>query len=178
MQFCIYFAAYCHASEELGNIDFKTSGSPEAHKEFLRGVLFLHSFEYPDALSAFQKAQQIQPEFAMAYWGEAMTHNHPIWNERDRASAIAALNKLAPTPEQRLQKTPTEKEKDWMNAIDILFEDGEKKQRDVAYANAMEKIYKKYPDDLEAASFYSLALLGSCGNVERVSRLYEGCCNC
>ncbi|HSE39417.1 MAG TPA: hypothetical protein VLH08_01515 [Acidobacteriota bacterium] len=156
---------YCSAAEELGNIDFKTSGSPAAQKEFLRGVLFLHSFEYDDALSAFQKAQQLQPDFAMAYWGDAMTNNHPIWNERYREKAIAALNKLAPTPEQRLKKTPTQKEKDFIKAVDILFQEGEKKQRDLEYAKAMEQLYKKYPDDLEVASFYALALLGSCGNV-------------
>jgi tetratricopeptide (TPR) repeat protein len=163
--FLFFLTLPCIASDELGTIDFKTSGSPEAQKEFLRGVLWLHSFEYPDALAAFQKAQQLQPDFAMAYWGEAMTHNHPIWNEREQTQAIAALKKLAPTPEARLQKAPTEKEKDFIRAVDILFQDGEKKERDLAYAEAMEQIYKKYPGDLEAASFYALALLGSCGNV-------------
>ncbi len=163
--FLFLLASYCNASDELGIIDFKTSGSKEAQVEFLRGVLLLHSFEYSDAVLAFQKAQQLQPDFAMAYWGEAMTHNHPIWNERARDQAISALNKLAPTPEERLRKAPTEKEKEFIGAVDILFKDGEKKDRDVAYAEAMEQIHKKYPDDLEAASFYALALLGTCQNV-------------
>lgn len=152
------------ASDQLGTIEFKTSGSAEAQKEFLHGVLLMHSFEYPDARTAFTKAEQLDPNFAMAYWGEAMTYNHPIWNQRDRDSAIVALNKLAPTREQRLQKAPTQKEKDFLNAVEILFEDGVKKERDLAYAEAMEQMYRKYPDDLEAASFYALALLGSSEN--------------
>jgi tetratricopeptide (TPR) repeat protein len=162
--FLVLIASNCFASDQLGNIEFKTSGSAEAQKEFLHGVLLLHSFEYPSARNAFIKAEQTDPNFAMAYWGEAMTYNHPIWNERDRDNAIAALNKLAPTPEQRLRKAPTQKEKDFLNAVEILFEDGEKKERDLAYAEAMEQMHRKYPDDLEAASFYALALLGSSEN--------------
>src|SRR5262245_49008588 len=62
----------------LGQIDFPTSGAPQAQKSFLQGVLLLHSFEYEDAADEFRKAQELDPDFAMAYWGEAMTHNHPI----------------------------------------------------------------------------------------------------
>ena len=160
----LLIASQCFASDQLGTIEFKTSSSPEAQKEFLHGVLLLHSFEYPDARNSFIKAEQLDPNFAMAYWGEAMTFNHPIWMERDRDKAIAALNKLASTREQRLQKAPTQKEKDFLNAVEILFEDGEKKQRDLAYCEAMEEMHRKYPDDFEAASFYALALLGSSEN--------------
>jgi tetratricopeptide (TPR) repeat protein len=166
--FLLLIASHLFATDQLGTIEFKTSGAPDAQKEFLHGVLLLHSFEYPDARASFIKAEQLDPNFAMAYWGEAMTYNHPIWMERDRSNAIAALNKLAPTREQRLQKAPTQREKDFLNAVEILFEDGVKKERDLAYAHAMEQMYRKYPDDLEAASFYALALLGSSENSRNV----------
>jgi tetratricopeptide (TPR) repeat protein len=162
--FVLFIASQVFASDQLGTIEFKTSGSAEAQKEFLHGVLLLHSFEYPDARAAFIKAEQLDTNFAMAYWGEAMTYNHPVWNERDRDNATAALKKLAPTPEERLQKAPTQREKDFLNAVEILFEDGAKKERDLAYTEAMEQMHRKYPDDLEAASFYALALLGSSEN--------------
>ncbi|HEY6064959.1 MAG TPA: hypothetical protein VIY96_02320, partial [Thermoanaerobaculia bacterium] len=64
---------------ELGRIDFPTSGSPAAQERFVRGVLLLHSFEYDDAAEEFRAAQKADPGFAMAYWGEAMTKNHPLW---------------------------------------------------------------------------------------------------
>ena len=57
----------------LGVIEFPTSGAPDAGPEFVRGVLYMHSFEYDHAAVAFRKAQAIDPDFAMAYWGEAMT---------------------------------------------------------------------------------------------------------
>src|SRR5262249_59801992 len=80
----------------LGRIDFPASGSPKAMPEFLRGVLLLHSFEFADAAEAFRNAQKADPGFAMAYWGEAMTYNHPLWMERDQPAAVQALDRLAP----------------------------------------------------------------------------------
>src|SRR5687767_1540035 len=69
---------------DLGTIDFPTSGPANAHKYFVEGMLLLHSFEYSRARRAFQEASRIAPDFAMAYWGEAMTHDHRIWGEQDR----------------------------------------------------------------------------------------------
>jgi tetratricopeptide (TPR) repeat protein len=156
---------------DLGRIEFPTSGSPEAQEHFLKGVLLLHSFEYDDAKEEFQKAQTLDPGFAMAYWGEAMTYNHPIWVQVDREAARATLSRFAPTPEARLAKAPTEREKAYLRASEILYGDGDKLSRDLAYAEAMRQLAEQYPDDLEAASFYALALLGTCQG-ERDFRTY------
>ena len=67
----------------LGTIDFPTSGSPQARELFLQGALLLHSFEYDDAREAFQQAWKMDPDFGMAHWGEAMTHNRPLWVQLD-----------------------------------------------------------------------------------------------
>ena len=58
-------------SQELGVIEFPTSGSPAAQPLFIKGVLLMHSFEYDDAREAFVEAEKAEPGFAMAYWGEA-----------------------------------------------------------------------------------------------------------
>ena len=63
---------------DLGEISFPTSGAPEAQNHFMKGALLLHSFEYKDARRAFKQAQELEPDFAMADWGEALTHYHPI----------------------------------------------------------------------------------------------------
>jgi tetratricopeptide (TPR) repeat protein len=149
-------------ASDLGRIDFPTSGSAEAQKHFLRGALLLHSFEFDDAAEEFRQAQKIEPGFAMAYWGEAMTYNHPLWMEQDRDAAVAALKRLAPTPEARLSKAPTDREKGYLSAVEALYGEGDKAARDLAYADAMHRLHEKYPDDLDAASFYALALLGTC----------------
>jgi tetratricopeptide (TPR) repeat protein len=150
------------STSDLGDIDFPTStSSDEAQQWFLRGVLLLHNFQYDDAKAAFFQAQTIEPNFAMAYWGEAMTENHPLWLEQNAVEARKILNRLAQTAEARLAKAPTPREKGYLQAVELLYGEGDKVTRDLAYARAMGQLSKSFPDDLEAAAFYMLALLGS-----------------
>jgi hypothetical protein len=99
------------SAQELGAIDFPTSGNAAAQRLFIKGVLLMHSFEYDDAREAFVEAQKADPAFAMAFWGEAMTFNHPVWQRTSPDLAKAALNKLAATADARRAKAPTEKKK-------------------------------------------------------------------
>ncbi|HKF45249.1 MAG TPA: hypothetical protein VKG01_19305 [Thermoanaerobaculia bacterium] len=149
-------------ANDLGRIDFPTSGSGEAQAHFLRGALLLHSFEFEDAAEEFQAARKADPGFAMAYWGEAMSFNHPLWREVDAASARKVLDELAPTPEARMAKAPTEREKMYLSAVEALYGKGSKEENDRAYAEAMRRLHEKFPEDENAAAFYSLALLGTC----------------
>jgi len=136
----------------LGTISFPTSGAPAAHEAFVRGVLYLHSFEYDSAANAFRAAQQLDTAFAMAYWGEAMTYTHPVWNQQDMAKARAVLSRT-PAP-------PTPREQAYLSAVRSLYGEGGKARRDTLYANAMQQLTADYPDDAEARAFYALALLG------------------
>ena len=145
-----------HAQQpSLGKVDFPTSGSKKAQDLFLQGVAALHSFEYEDAREYFREATKIEPDFAMSYWGEAMTHNHSLWSEQDFSSARMVLSKIKDTSKL------TEREQAYINAVKILYGEGDKLARDKAYAAAMEQIYRAYPNDSEAACFYALALLGA-----------------
>jgi tetratricopeptide (TPR) repeat protein len=126
-------------------------------------MLLLHSFEYGRARRSFQEASSLAPEFAMAYWGEAMTHNHPIWGEQDRRAGLAALDKLAPTSSERRAKAPTEREKMYFDAVERLYAEGTQTEVATAYSKAMEAIANRFPDDLEARAFYALSLLGLTG---------------
>ncbi len=149
-------------SQDLGVTTFDNSGAAEAQDDFLRGLLLLHSFEYPDAREAFARAREIDPGFAMAYWGEAMGYNHPIWQSQETEEGRRVLESLAPSLESRLSKAPTEREKAYLRAADALFYGSEdKKERDYAFAAAMAELHEEYPEDLDAAAFYSLAILGT-----------------
>src|SRR5215213_1306652 len=139
---------------QLGRVEFQTSGSKEAQAHFLRGLAALHSFWYEEALEAFRESTKVDPDFAMGYCGEAMAHNHPLWSEQDIAAARLVLAKIKDTPKL------TERERAYLNAVRALYGEGDKRTRDAAYSAAMEKIYRAYPDDLDAASFYALSLLG------------------
>jgi tetratricopeptide (TPR) repeat protein len=149
---------------DVGIVHFANSGTQAAQASFLRGLAQLHNFEYADAAAYFRKSQEIDPGFAMAYWGEAMTYNHPLWFEQNPNAAQAALNRLASTPEARAAKAGTLREREYLHAVEILYGDGTKEDRDVRYSNAMAALHLKYPDDVDAAAFYALSLMGTCDN--------------
>jgi len=139
---------------QLGRVEFPTSGSAKAQQHFLRGLAALHSFWYEEAIEAFRESTKVEPDFAMGYWGEAMAYNHPLWSEQDIAAARQVLAKIKETPKL------TERERAYIAAVRLLYGEGDKHARDVAYSAAMEKIYRAYPEDLDAAAFYALSLLG------------------
>ena len=139
---------------QLGRVEFPTSGSAKAQQHFLRGLAALHSFWYEEAIEAFRESTKVDPDFAMGYWGEAMSYNHPLWSEQDIDAARQVLAKIKDTPKI------TERERAYIAAVRVLYGEGDKHARDVAYSAAMEKIYRAYPEDLDAAAFYALSLLG------------------
>lgn len=135
--------------------------SSDARPHFDKGLLLLHNFEYVDAAEEFITAQQKDPGFALSYWGEAMTYDHPIWRDLDVEKSRAALKKLGATPEARLAKGKTELEKDIIKGVEILFGEGSKPDREKAYAGYMGSMYSKYSGNNDVAAFYALSLLGT-----------------
>ena len=154
-------------SQPLGRITFPTSGAAQAQPAFVRGVLLMHSFEYDDAIEAFRQAQTIDPGFAMAYWGETLAYNQPLWYNESPDKARATLARLAPTRAARQAKAPTAREKGYLDAVERLFGDGDKAARDRAYADRMGQLHAQFPEDDEAAAFYALALLSTIPSGER-----------
>ena len=154
-------AARAEEAGAVGVVAFENSGAPEAQAPFLRGLALLHNFEYGRAADEFRKAEAISPDFAMAYWGEAMTYNHGIWMQQDRDAARAALAKLGKTPKARAKKAKTERERDYLAAVETLYGDGKKEDRDFLYETAMARLHEKYPGDVDAAAFHALAILGT-----------------
>jgi len=149
------------ATGGYGQVDFANSGAPAVQADFRDGLALLHDFEYTAAAAAFRRAEATDPSFAMAYWGEAMTFNHPIWMEQDLKAAQAALNKLAATPTARRALAKTDREKGYLDAVEILYGNGSKEERDFRYEDAMATLHAAYPADVDAAAFYALAILGT-----------------
>jgi hypothetical protein len=148
--------------DNVGNLSFPTSGSPEAQRHFLRGVAILHSFGWKQAIEEFQLAQKAQPDFAMAYWGETLCYNHPLNAIGDDKNPRAVLARLGPNREARVAKAPTPREKGFMEAVEALWAEGQEwRSRKVAYMQAMERLYKQFPNDDEVKAFFALSLLSA-----------------
>ena len=60
--------AFSAELERIGTFDFPSSASKEAQEHFILGVGYLHSFGWKQARGEFRKAQEIEPDFALAYW--------------------------------------------------------------------------------------------------------------
>jgi hypothetical protein len=154
-------AQHGHGSEGVGSAHMETSCLPAVQAKFDRALALLHNFWYARALSMFEEVQQADPACAMAYWGAAMTYNHPFWD--------------APTPEDlkaawaHAQKglaamSQSDREHMYLLAVAALYKDGgagtTKAARDRAYREQMAAAYAKYQDD-ETKLFYGLAVLGN-----------------
>jgi tetratricopeptide (TPR) repeat protein len=156
--------------ESVGDLRFDTSASPEAQNHFLRGVAILHSFGWKQAIAEFQAAQKIDPDFALAYWGETLCYNHPLAPEQDGKTPREVLGRLGATPEARLAKAPTSREKGFLRAVEELWAEGPQKDdwraRRAAYMEAMARLHQEFPDDDEVTTFYAVALLSGARALE------------
>ena len=167
----IFSSGACWGAEPLppllGQLDFPNSGSAEAQPHFIEGVLYLHSFEYEQARASFRRARQVDDDFAMAYWGEAMTHHQSIWGVQDQEAGEAVLRSFGSTPEARAVKAPTPRERGYLRAIELLFgavkesKGRTKSEREILYREAMRQLHEAYPEDHEATTFYGLSILGA-----------------
>jgi tetratricopeptide (TPR) repeat protein len=167
-------------SAGLGTVTFENSGAPAAQADFLRGVAWLHSFGYEDAIEAFRAAQKADPDFALAYWGEAMSYSQPLWFFEEPEKGRAVLARLGATPEARVARGRTERERGYLRAVEALWGAGDRLQRLAAYRDAMAAVSAANPNDDEARVFHALGLLaamplgdGSLPMREQAGRLAE-----
>lgn len=145
----------------VGVVSFPiTSAKAESRACFERGVAMLHSFWFEEAREQFENCAQADPAARMNWWGVAMTHNHSLWNRVWVEEGRAALAKVGEL------KGLSEREQGYVRAVQALYGEGTKKEREKAYAARMKELHGKYPDDLEAAAFYSLSLIATGRSIE------------
>ena len=145
-----------------GDISFENSGVAAAQSAFLVGVKALHNFQFDDARIAFEEAEKIDPSFVMAFWGQAMSNNMPLWQRQNTSEAKQILERLASTKEGRISRAQSDKEKAFISAVDALFfSSDDKLKRDLAYSGVMARMHDQWPEDHEISIFYALSLLGT-----------------
>jgi tetratricopeptide (TPR) repeat protein len=147
------------SSYALGELQHQFTISNKAESSFEKGLLLLHSFEYEDSREAFQQAISEDASEIMGYWGEAMTHYQALWGLQDVEKGRLVLSKLGENKEERLTKISDPLEMDFWLGVEILYGEGELKERNSAYARHMGELYEKYPANQEVAAFYALALM-------------------
>jgi tetratricopeptide (TPR) repeat protein len=147
--------------ETLGNYSHRiTTASPEAQRWFDQGLRLVYAFNHQEAQKAFREAARIDPACAMCYWGIAITegsnYNHPTDAERE-GRALAAVQQA----QQRAAGASPE-ERAMIEAL-VKRHAGDppakRESLDRAYADAMREVARRFPDDLEAATFFADAMM-------------------
>jgi hypothetical protein len=150
--------ALCGGEGRFGTVDFSLSCSEEVRSDFNLATALLHSFEYTEAEKVFAKVMDKDPNCVMAYWGVAMSNFHLLWTppskgELEKGSKIISL--------ARSLDSKSQSESDYLEAVAALYDDWstlDNRTRLLKFEQATEKVYRKYPEDKEAAIYYALAL--------------------
>lgn len=144
---------------QLGTVNFSTSCSAGVQGTMDKAIALLHSFQYQQSESEFESAAKREPQCAMAYWGEAMSLYHQLWDFPDRETLAKGRGYVG---EAQKLSGKTERERDYIAAAAAFYATDSKLShtaRAEAYTRAMEKVYKGSPQDVDVVAFYALALV-------------------
>jgi len=141
----------------LGNLHHPVSAAnPEAQAFFDQGFRLIYAFNHDEAARSFQRAAELDPKLAMAYWGIAEAvgpnYNDPASDERFQ-QAHAAIQKAVD-----LSGTASPSEKAYIAAMAKRFPADPKADRRNAaedYHDAMREVARNFPDDVDAATLFA-----------------------
>ncbi len=128
----------------------------DAQAFFDQGLRLIYAFNHDEAARSFQRAADLDPKLAMAYWGIAEAvgpnYNDPASEERFK-QAHDAIQKAVD-----LSAGASPAEQDYIKAMAKRFPADPKadlRKAAEAYHDAMREVAKKYPDDLDAATLFA-----------------------
>jgi tetratricopeptide (TPR) repeat protein len=134
--------------------------STEAQQFFDQGLRLVYAFNHEEAARSFQRATELDPKLAMAWWGVALAvgpnYNLPVDPEHEKM-AVDAIDRA-----KKLASAGPQIEMDYIDAMAQRFSSDPKPdyhQLDVNYSHAMGQLTRRYPDDLDAATLYADSLM-------------------
>jgi tetratricopeptide (TPR) repeat protein len=150
------------APERLGSVHFVTSCRPEVQATFDRGVALLHSFWFDAAVAAFEEVARQDPGCGVSQWGVALG----LWgNILGAGPTNSGVDRAKAAIDQgRAMGTASARERAYLDAVHAFYDGAPAaavRSRKLAYATAMERLMRAYPDDSEAAIFYAMGLTGT-----------------
>src|SRR5438477_1516657 len=141
----------------LGDLHHPVSTSnPQAQQFFDQGLRLIYAFNHDEAARSFQRAADLDPKLAIAYWGVAEAvgpnYNDPASDDRFMM-AHQAIQRAAD-----LSSNASSAEQAYIQAMALRFPadlKADRKQAAEAYHDAMRELAKKFPDDLDAATLFA-----------------------
>jgi len=151
-----------HAAPGAGVVDMPVTCTAAARTGINEGVALLHHMTYPQARATFERIVALDANCAMAHWGIAMTLFQPLWPTRPTPAALQrGWNEVG---KAKTIATVTGYERSFIDAAEAFFLEPEGTDywlRIRRWEAAMQRVYRAYPQDVEAAAFYGLAHLAT-----------------
>src|SRR5438094_2560358 len=132
--------------------------NPQAQEFFDQGLRLIYAFNHDEAARSFQRAAELDPKLAMAYWGVAEAvgpnYNDPASDDRFKQAHQAVQKAMD------LAANASPSEKAYIEAMAVRFPadaGADRRKAAEAYYDAMRNLSRKYPDDLDAATLFAEA---------------------
>ncbi|MBX3356827.1 MAG: hypothetical protein KF745_00210 [Phycisphaeraceae bacterium] len=145
-----------------------TTTSPDAQKYFDQALTWTYAFNHDEAIRSYQRAAELDPNCAMAFWGVALCNgphiNVPLMDEARSKAAWDAIkqaqslaDKASPVEKALIQALAARYADPASGSLPLTFE--ERAPLDRAYADAMKRVHGQFPDDPDVATLYAESLM-------------------
>ncbi|WP_255441481.1 hypothetical protein [Synechococcus sp. BSA11S] len=147
---------------QLGTVQWPTSCASAVQPQLERGLALLHHMTYRGARATFEAVADKDPDCAMAYWGQSMTHIHPLWSDPPSEESFEQGRRMA--EKAALQPGLTDRERVMVSAVQRYWAVGrssDERPNLEAFAEGWNQALQRYPGDPEIRSFTALAVLAT-----------------
>src|SRR5688572_12308438 len=137
-----------------------TTRVPRAQQYFDQGMILTYGFNHDEAINSFRYAAKLDPDCAMCWWGVAYALGPNINLPMGEDAVAPAWQALARARALTSKASPAEQA--WIEALAVRYTADPKADRkplDLAFADAMGRLARRYPADLDAATFYAEAMM-------------------
>ena len=144
----------------LGAHTFPAPTCSDRAQEFInQGVNLTYAFNHAEAGRSFREAARLDPNCAMAYWGQALVMGPNINAAMDPKDEPRAHELIQQAVGFKANASP--REQAYIDALAQRYsgKETERAARDHAYATAMREVSRRFPDDLDAATFYAESVM-------------------
>ncbi|WP_223034994.1 tetratricopeptide repeat protein [Hanstruepera marina] len=150
--------------DNLGNHSFKVSTNNNmAQKFFNQGLRLTYAFNHAEAHRSFLEASRIDPNLAMAFWGQAYTLgpniNDPFPDDERKTKYNEAIAKAI-----KLAHNASDQEQALIHALSFRYSTDLEKdvsELNIAYMEAMEKVAKDYSEDSDILTLYAASVMNT-----------------
>jgi len=148
---------------DLGNHFYTIStNNKKAQAFFNQGLNLAYAFNHAESHRSFMEVARLDPNSAMAFWGQAYVLgpniNDQLPDAERRQKSYEAIQKA-----KKLISNGNEKEQDLIRALSFRYskDSVDIKKLNLAYMDAMAKVADKYPTDPDILTLYAAAIMNT-----------------